>query len=145
MQSSYFSNKMSQEEKFKEEQISFLAGFKGEKHNHIWGYELWIENNEKYCNKLLMLNKGFESSWHYHERKDETFVILEGKVSLAYANGPDATAQTIVLNTGDKFRLKPGVVHTFKSLDSKSIVMEISTTDDGDNVKLRPARKLIEE
>lgn len=125
----------------KEEQIRFLADFKGEKHGHIWGYELWIENNEKYCSKLLILNKGFESSWHYHERKDETFIILEGQVSLAHADNPDAPVQTIILNQGDKFRINPGVVHTFKSLTPKSIVMEVSTTDDGDNVKLRAARK----
>lgn len=129
-------------EKFKEGQIRFLVGFKGEKHDHLWGYELWIENNEKYCNKLLVLHKGFESSWHYHERKDETFIILEGQVSLNYANGPNAPSQTLILNKGDKFRLKPGVIHSFKSLMPKSTVMEISTTDDGDNVKLRPARKL---
>src|SRR3989344_2708180 len=132
------------EEKFKEDHVQFLAGFKGERHDHIWGYELWIENNEKYCSKLLILHKGFESSWHYHERKDETFVVLEGQVSLTYANGINVAAQTIILNNGDKFRLKPGVVHTFKSLASKSTVMEISTTDDGDNVKLRPARRLDE-
>ena len=136
---------MSEEEKFKEDNVQLLAEFKGERHDHVWGYELWVENNEKYCNKLLILNKGFESSWHYHERKDETFVILEGQVSLTYANGLDIPAQTIVLNKGDKFRLKPGVVHTFKSLSPKSTVMEISTTDDDDNVKLRSARKLIEE
>ena len=133
------------EEKFKQDHAKFLAEFKGERHDHIWGYELWVENNEKYCNKLLILNKGFESSWHYHKRKDETFVILEGKVSLTYASSKDAPTQTIVLNPGNKFRIKPGVVHTFKSLTLKSIVMEISTTDDDDNLKLRPARKLIEE
>ncbi len=131
--------------KFKVDRIRFLAGFNGERHDHIWGYELWIENNEKYCSKLLVLHKGFESSWHYHERKDETFAVLEGQVSLTYANGLDAPSQIIILNEGDKFRLKPGVVHTFKSLIPKSTVMEISTTEDNDNVKLRPARKLIEE
>ena len=133
------------EKNLKEEDIEISALFKGERHDHIWGYELWIENNEKYCNKLLILNKGFESSWHYHERKDETFVILEGAVSLTYANGINEKTQTIILNEGDKFRLKPGVVHTFNSLASKSTVIEISTTDDGDNVKLRAARKLIGE
>ena len=136
---------MSSGKKIKEDNVRLLAEFRGERHDHIWGYELWIENNEKYCSKLLILHKGFESSWHYHKHKDETFVILEGQVSLTYANGLDAPAQTIVLNEGDKFRLKPGVVHAFKSLISKSTVMEISTTDDDDNVKLRSARKLIEE
>ena len=144
MKYSYFGVKMSEEEKFKEGHVQFLAEFKGERHDHIWGYELWIENNEKYCNKLLILHKGFESSWHYHERKDETFAILEGQVSLTCTNGLDAPTQIIVLNKGDKFRLKPGIVHSFKSLAPKSTVMEISTTDDDDNVKLRPARKLNE-
>ena len=135
---------MPEDKKSKTEQVGLLAEFKGERQDHIWGYELWVENNEKYCSKLLILNKGFESSWHYHERKDETFVILEGEVSLTYANGLNASAQTIILKEGDKFRLKPGVVHTFKSLTLKSTVMEISTTDDGDNVKLRPARRIEE-
>ncbi|MBI1935323.1 cupin domain-containing protein [Candidatus Woesearchaeota archaeon] len=133
------------EKKFKEEHVKFLAGFKGERHDHLWGYELWIENNEKYCNKLLILHEGFESSWHYHERKDETFVVIEGKVSLTYASGLDAPASTIVLEKGDKFRLEPRVIHTFKSLVPKSTVLEISTTDNDDNVKLRPARRLNEE
>lgn len=130
-----------QGDNLKEENVRFLADFKGERHDHIWGYELWIENNEKYCSKLLILNEGFESSWHYHERKDETFIILEGRVSLTYENEMN-TAQTIILREGEKFRLKPKVIHTFKSLTPRSIVMETSTTDDGDNVKLRPARKL---
>lgn len=130
------------QEKFNNDNIEFLAAFSGERHDHLWGHELWIENNSKYCCKLLVLNKGFESSWHYHKRKDETFVILEGQVSLIYANGLDTPSQAVVLEKGEKFRLEPGVVHTFKSLAQKSIVMEISTTDDDDNIKLRPARKL---
>ena len=88
---------MSEEKKSKEDHVKFLAEFKGERHDHLWGYELWIENNEKYCNKLLILHKGFESSWHYHERKDETFVIIEGQVSLSYANGINEKTQTIIL------------------------------------------------
>jgi mannose-6-phosphate isomerase-like protein (cupin superfamily) len=130
-----------QGDNLKEENFRFLADFKGERHDHVWGYELWIENNEKYCSKLLILNEGFESSWHYHERKDETFIILEGSVSLTYENERN-TSQTIILKEGEKFRLKPKVIHAFKSLTPRSIVMETSTTDDDDNIKLRPARKL---
>src|SRR3989338_7192811 len=99
---------MSEEEKSREESVRFQASFKGKRHGHIWGYELWIENNEKYCSKLLILNEGFESSWHYHERKDETFIILEGRISLTYEN-EISTTQTIILREGEKFRLKPKV------------------------------------
>ena len=127
--------------KTKQDAAKFMANFKGERHDHLWGHELWIENNEIYCNKLLVLNKGFESSWHYHERKDETFIILNGKVSLTFAKDKDSKVQNTILNEGDKFRIRPGLVHTFKSLTPTSTVMEVSTTDDGDNVKLRSARK----
>ena len=122
--------------------LKLESAFKGEKYKHLWGYELWVENNSKYCNKLLVLNKGFESSWHYHERKDETFIILSGEVFLSYAAKPEGMVKTITLKEGDKFRIVPGVVHSFKSIAQRSVVMEVSTTDDGDNVKLRPAKKL---
>lgn len=122
---------------------NFLARFVGERHNHLWGYEVWIENNELYCNKLLILNKGFTSSWHYHERKDETFIILQGEVELTYKDGVNEAVT--VLQAGDKFRIKPGVIHKFKSIDDRSIIMEVSLTDDDDNVKLESARELRED
>ena len=120
----------------------FLATFKGKRYEHIWGYEVWIENNEIYCNKLLVLNKGYLSSWHYHEHKDETFIILKGSVGISSAQcgTDDITYQ--ILEPGDTFRIKPGLVHSFHSLSIKSIVMEVSTTDDDDNVKLKPAREI---
>ena len=120
---------------------SFIATFKGEKYDHLWGYELWIENNELYCNKLLILNRGFSSSWHYHERKDETFIIIQGTVELEYATETTENKRT-VLGAGDKFRINPLTIHKFKSLSHQSIIMEVSLTDDDDNVKLQPAYKL---
>lgn len=123
----------------------FSATFKGKRYDHLWGYEVWVENNEIYCNKLLVLNSGFTSSWHYHERKDETFVILEGEVLFFYAP-KDSMLQTCkVLRAGDTFRIKPFLVHSFQSLTERSVVMEVSTTDDNDNVKLSPARRLEDE
>jgi len=47
-----------------------------------WGRELWIVNNDKYCGKILELNKGYRCSIHYHKIKDETFYILEGRVLM---------------------------------------------------------------
>jgi len=131
----------------KQQMNSFIASFKGEKYDHLWGYELWIENNELYCNKLLILNKGFSSSWHYHKMKDETFIILQGTVELEYAREEfdEAEKKIIVLGIGDKFRIKPYLIHKFKSLSKQSIVMEVSLTDDDDNIKLESAHKLESE
>jgi D-lyxose ketol-isomerase len=121
-----------------------LATFKGEKHKHLWGYEVWIENNELYCNKLLVVNKGFQSSLHYHKKKDETFIILKGKVELVcyHSAKPHVILFNGVLKAGDKFRIEPGEIHRFKSNTKQSVIMEVSLSDTDDNIKLEPAEKL---
>ena len=43
-----------------------------------WGEELIIENNEKYCGKLLIFKKGCKFSMHYHLIKDETWYVDKG-------------------------------------------------------------------
>ena len=41
----------------------------------FWGYEQWFVNNDKYCGKRLLLNRGYQCSVHYHKIKEETFYI----------------------------------------------------------------------
>ena len=45
----------------------------------VWGKELWIVNCDKYCGKLLYLDKGATSSYHYHKEKQETFYVIGDK------------------------------------------------------------------
>jgi hypothetical protein len=35
------------------------------KYEKVWGNEEWVANNDKYCGKILNLNKGFRCSIHY--------------------------------------------------------------------------------
>jgi hypothetical protein len=44
-----------------------------------WGEELIIENNEKYCGKLLIFKAGCKFSMHYHMIKDETWYVDKGE------------------------------------------------------------------
>tara|TARA_Y100001972_G_scaffold128301_1_gene188457 strand:- start:348 stop:605 length:258 start_codon:yes stop_codon:yes gene_type:complete len=38
----------------------------------VWGYELWIHNDEDYCGKLLVFPKKMSHfSMHYHLKKKE--------------------------------------------------------------------------
>ncbi|GAI09553.1 unnamed protein product, partial [marine sediment metagenome] len=48
----------------------------------VWGNEVWIVNCPLYCGKFLYLDKGAESSYHYHKEKQETFYCLKGQVAL---------------------------------------------------------------
>jgi mannose-6-phosphate isomerase-like protein (cupin superfamily) len=90
-----------------------------------WGYEIWFENNEMYCGKELVCEDEKWSSkgkFHHHEIKDETFYVIEGKLLL------EAGATRIVLGEREKFRVKPGVRHRFRSIGPICRFIEVSTT-----------------
>jgi len=87
----------------------------------VWGEEVIIVNCEKYCGKLLFLEKGAESSYHYHKEKQETFFALNGQVGLTidgkgYMLNPFARPKTI----------RSGVKHSFRGL-TKAVILEVST------------------
>lgn len=93
----------------------------------IWGEEIWLTNNPKYCAKLLCIKDGFQCSLHRHIEKDETFFVLEGYVLLEVVVGK--FKQFVTLEPGDNYHLTPGVYHRFKTMkQGGAIVLEVSTT-----------------
>lgn len=94
----------------------------------VWGHEEWIVNRD-YCGKLLHLRKGMQCSLHYHLHKDETFYLMSGKVSLEVGN------MIRILNPGDSEHIEPGCAHRFSGIED-SLIIEFSTHDDDDNVRL---------
>ena len=92
-----------------------------------WGHEKWIVNNEKYCGKLLFIEKNKRCSWHYHKIKDETFYLQSGLISLYYGFDEDiGKAEMIVLEPGDQFHVPVGLKHQMVALlDSE--LFEFST------------------
>ncbi len=96
-------------------------------HPKGWGYEKWIVNKEDYCGKLLHMIKGKKCSWHYHELKDETFYLQDGKILLKYSEDDDIEkAKEIVLNRGDKFHIYRGLRHQMFALEDTDL-FEFST------------------
>ncbi len=99
----------------------------------VWGKEIWIVNCEEYCGKLLMLNKGAESSYHYHPQKKETFYCLEGEVILT-VKGEDSFLLI------EPYTIQPNTPHSFYGLTDATI-LEVSTKhDDNDVVRLRESK-----
>jgi mannose-6-phosphate isomerase-like protein (cupin superfamily) len=47
-----------------------------------------------------------EYRWHHHPRSDETFLVLDGRLTIDLADG-----QSIVLNPGEMFTIPAGTVH----------------------------------
>ena len=101
----------------------------------VWGSELWIVNNDKYCGKLLNINKGASSSLHYHPVKMETFYCIKGQVGLEIED------KGFLLNSFSRPKtIMPGERHQFTGLTSATIV-EISTHhDDNDVERLEESR-----
>ncbi len=120
-----------------------------EKHNHLWGEEIWLENNELYCAKYLNLIKGYYSSLHCHLKKDETFIIVEGIVCLEILKSIDVTLRSVEyhqMKSGDKYRIKPGIFHRFNAITDTVKILEISTThNDSDVVRLEKSHEITEQ
>lgn len=103
-----------------------------------WGYELWIQNSELYCGKLLHFVKGKRCSLHYHKQKDETFYIQSGRVLVHYTDDwkslPESVpgrswkdfVDTVELKPGDNFYVPPGRVHQIIALETTEL-FEFST------------------
>ncbi len=101
-----------------------------------WGYELWFENNEMYCGKLLFVRYGEWSSkgqFHYHKIKDETFIVIEGSLLLDIGK-ESGRWEKHFLSPEKAFRIKPGVRHRFTSINPQGCkFIEVSTMHDDDD------------
>lgn len=103
-----------------------------------WGEEQIITNGPLYCGKRMLLLPGRRCSWHYHERKDETFYVEAGAMQLHYSTrdcmvagkfGP-GLAETITLSAGESFHVPVGLRHQFIGVgDQTCVFYEFSTED----------------
>jgi mannose-6-phosphate isomerase-like protein (cupin superfamily) len=103
-----------------------------------WGYEQWIENNDKYCCKILGLNKGYQCSLHYHKNKDETFLVTVGHVRLELGD------EVLHLRPGSFARVPQNTLHRFAGIED-SVIIEVSTHhEDSDSYRTEESRKMDE-
>lgn len=103
----------------------------------LWGHEEIIVNNDLYCGKLLFVDKGATSSYHFHISKKETFYILRGVVALVF------DGRTKIMYTGDSITIDPKTRHSFHGQED-SVIIEISTPHrDEDVVRIETSRAAI--
>jgi len=77
--------------------------------------------NREYCKKLLILLPQQEHPEQYHNKKEETFVILYGEIDLWLDD------QLQKCSPGDAITIRPGVRHRFSSQNGV-VLEEISST-----------------
>ena len=94
----------------------------------IWGYELWIHNDEDYCGKLLVFpKKGSHFSMHYHLKKKETWYVQSGSFQFNWIDVEDGQHDSKIIKVGDSVLINRGLPHQLISLEDNSVVFEVST------------------
>ncbi len=102
-----------------------------------WGWELVWAETEDYAAKLLFVQAGESLSLQYHELKDESWLVQEGRARLELGDvGGDL--ETIEIAPGDAFRFRPRTVHRVTAIDD-TLVIEVSTNHLADVVRLQDA------
>jgi mannose-6-phosphate isomerase len=99
-----------------------------------WGWELVWAETEKYAGKLLFVRAGEALSLQYHEVKEESWLVREGRARLELGElGGELDLRELA--PGDAFHIRPGTVHRLTALED-TLVIEVSTPELDDVVRL---------
>src|SRR4051812_45135202 len=82
-----------------------------------WGHELIWAETETYVGKLLCVDAGHALSLQYHEVKDESWLVQDGRAELELASRPDEQLERIEIAAGDAFRYRPGTLHRIRAIE----------------------------
>ena len=100
-----------------------------------WGYELiFTQANSLVTGKILHLNAGTRFSLQYHDRKEETLVLLNGKALLILQDS-EKNQEEISMEPQKGYLLKPLQIHRVKALTDCDI-LEVSTIEVGNTIRL---------
>lgn len=97
-----------------------------------WGQEILWAHTDHYVGKILLIRSGHRLSRQYHRKKTETLRVFSGQLLLEI--GPDRTPH--LLHPGDCYHLPPQTIHRMAALDTDVEVLEVSTPELEDVVRL---------
>ena len=100
-----------------------------------WGSELIWAESEHYAGKILFVKAGESLSLQYHEVKDESWYVLEGRAKLELGRVGEESLETLEIAPGQAFRFRPGTVHRVTGIEDTRI-LEVSTAHLADVVRL---------
>jgi mannose-6-phosphate isomerase-like protein (cupin superfamily) len=99
-----------------------------------WGHELIWASTDRYVGKILHIKAGEALSLQYHRLKDETIMLLTGRMQLVYfAEGEEPRSRE--LQPREPFHITPEMRHRMIAIEDTD-VLEVSTTELDDVVRL---------
>lgn len=97
-----------------------------------WGHELiFALVASKYAGKILVIEKGKRLSLQYHRRKHESLYVLRGRLTLRLGR------KTFQAGAGSAFVIPAKTVHRFESRHGRVTLIEVSTAEITDVVRLQ--------
>lgn len=99
-----------------------------------WGHELIWARTARYVGKILHVRAGEALSLQYHRVKDETVMVLAGRLRFEFfAEGEEPRA--LELGPREPFRVAPGLRHRMIAIEDTD-VLEVSTPELDDVVRI---------
>ena len=106
----------------------------GTRVNKPWGYENRWAITDRYLGKVLHINAGEALSLQYHNRKDESILVMRGSMDLDLEDDDGAVGRHRLM-PGDTRRILPGRQHRMTAVEDCD-VFEVSTPDPDDVVRV---------
>jgi mannose-6-phosphate isomerase len=99
-----------------------------------WGHELIWAHTDRYVGKILHIAAGESLSLQYHRVKDETIMVLSGRLQFEhFVDGEPVSV--IELAPREPFHIAPGHRHRMIAITDTEVV-EVSTPELDDVVRL---------
>lgn len=98
-----------------------------------WGYEkIWAETSH-YVGKFMYIKPGHRMSLQYHEIKEETIYVNEGKLRIWHSDNDQDYTDML---PGEVYHVTPKTIHRFGATNTEVLLTEISTPELNDVVRL---------
>jgi mannose-6-phosphate isomerase-like protein (cupin superfamily) len=99
-----------------------------------WGSEQIWALTERYCGKVIRIDAGRRLSLQRHERKEESLIVLSGRLRL-HLEGDDGSVAVHELGPRESAHVGPGRIHRFEAVTDVELV-EVSTPEIDDVERL---------
>lgn len=102
-----------------------------------WGTEEIWAHTDKYVGKILYINPNSKLSLQYHNEKEETIRVVRGTLYLHRQQINDLQNIVVIpMIEGDVYHIPPGHIHRFEAREEAVELVEISTTQLDDVVRI---------
>lgn len=96
-----------------------------------WGHEKIFARTKKYVGKILVIEKGRRLSLQFHRRKHESLLVLRGRLKLLLGK------KSLSAGPGAAFTIAPKTIHRFEAPSGRVTLVEVSTPELRDVVRLQ--------